>query len=373
MAVRTGAGLATSAAPQRPAGLPIYILRTRCGDAPDRVSVDAEGEDSALVLRLLTLGVAAVTVLTPVTMPSAAPAAAGSLPTAVTAQTSAESVALGTRVTVSGTVTPQDLVAPREVVLQFRTGTGWREMARMATDATGGYMFPVPTDWYGDHVLRVVAPLTVAFAEGVSELRTVSVTPQYPPRGSSSAWKLFPNSARWDPCTVVEYRTNLGRAPKGTLRLIDRAFRIVHAATGLTFRHAGATRKVPFSGGSEQKQFHTRGLVVAWTTPKVVRALTGSSAGVGGAISQSVDGGAWRYVRGGVSIDATQRFPVRGLRKGQSTGALLLHEIAHAMGLTHVQAKSQLMYPSLRRTHRARYEAGDLAGLRAVGAAQGCF
>ena len=107
--------------------------------------------------------------------------------------------------------------------------------------------------------------------------------------------------------------------------------------------------------------------------PLISEYRAGSTAGIGGAISTSVNGGPWRYVRGGVAIDATQKLPAKGFGKGASPGTLLLHELAHALGLDHVRTASQVMYPSLRSTHRGRFEAGDLAGLRAVGAAQGCF
>lgn len=326
--------------------------------------------------RALQLVLAGATFLTVCLWTPPAPAAVaelGAVPTVVTAQPSSDAVVVGTEVVLSGVVTPPDALAPRTVVLQLQTATAWQELARMTTDATGAYTFNVPTDWYGDHVLRVVAPATALLPEGVSPLRTVSVRPTYTPRGSASAWKRFASKARWDPCSVVEYRTNLRRAPKGALKLVNRAFAIVHEATGLTFRHAGRTKKVPFSAGSDKKQFLASGLVIAWTTPKAVRALRGNTAGIGGATSRSVDGGPWRYAYGGVSIDVTQKLPVKGFGNGQSTGALMLHEIAHALGLDHVNAKSQLMHDTLQRTFKGRFEAGDLAGLRAVGAEQGCF
>jgi hypothetical protein len=314
--------------------------------------------------------VGAVAALCLTTSPTAV--SAGPLPTTVTAQTSATNVAVGAQVTLSGTVTP-DLLAARTAVLQLQTGTGWRELASTGVGQTGAYGFALPTDWYGDHVFRLLAPGTATYADGVSPSRTVSVTPAYAPRGSASAWKRFSTLARWDPCTVVEYRTNLRRAPKGTVKLVNRAFGAVHAATGITFRNAGRTKKVPFSRGSDSKQFEPSGLVVAWTTPKVVKALKGSNAGVGGSTARSSNGGPWRYVYGGVAVDATQKLPAKGFKKGQSIGALLLHEIAHAMGLDHVTDKKQIMYPSLQRGFKGRYEAGDLAGLHAVGAEQGCF
>lgn len=305
--------------------------------------------------------------------PMAASADPALLPTEVTAQTSAARITLGTKVTVSGTVSPPDLITPRTVILQFKTGTGWRQLGRGSTDNTGAYTLRVPTDWYGQHVLRVVAPATTLAGQGVSASRTVTVRPKYDPRGTSSAWRSYPNKARWNPCAVIPFRTNLRHAPKGTLDVVKRAFKIVHAATGLRFAHAGGTTKVPFSGGSTDQQFLSNGLVIAWTTPKIVGGLAGTTAGVGGSTSRSTNGGPWRYVYGGVAIDATQRLEAKGFRKGKSTGALLLHEIAHAIGLIHVAAKSQMMYPSLLSSHRAKYEAGDLAGLRAVGASKGCF
>lgn len=307
-----------------------------------------------------------------VSMPSAA-VSAGLLPSTVTAEPSAATAVVGAPVTLAGTITSPGALTARTAVLQLQTGTGWRDLVSAATDAAGGYSFALPTDWYGDHVFRVWSPATPTAADGTSPSRTVGVTPPYPPRGSASAWKRFSTQARWDPCTVVDYRTNLRKAPKGAQALVDRAFDAVHAATGLTFRYAGHTKKVPFSRGPQSKQFLSSGLVVAWTTPQAVKALAGSTAGIGGSTARRSNGGPWRYAFGGVSLDATQRLPVKGFGKGKSTGALLLHEIAHAIGLDHVSDKGQIMYPSLQSGYHGRYEAGDLAGLHAVGAEQGCF
>jgi hypothetical protein len=305
-----------------------------------------------------------------ISVPPAAATGTAPLPTKVTAKVSARHVLVGAEVKVSGAVTLAGVAGSRAVVLELRTANGWREVGRGTTSSTGTYTLPLPTDWYATHELRVVAPAIPLAEAGVSEVRTVDVTPAYHPGGSSSAWKRFPSHARWDPCTVVEYRTNLHRAPKGSLAQITRAFAIVHAATGVAFRRVGSTRKVPFSRAPEKRQFLTTGLVVAWTTPQVVPALAGETAGFGGAASRSVGGGPWQYIYGGISLDATQH--LSGSNRA-STAIVLLHEIAHVMGLAHVAASSQIMYPHLLPSHRARYEAGDLAGLQAVGAGQGCF
>lgn len=320
--------------------------------------------------RLLAFLVSVIAVLAGSLAPLTGAAGAGLLPTRVTAEPSATRVSVGAAVTVAGSVTPVDLPAPRQVVLELETATGWREVARGSTDQTGSYVLPLPTDWYATHRLRVVSPATQLAQAGASDVRSVDVTPTYDPRGNDSAWKRFPSRARWDPCSVIEYRTNLRRAPKGSRTQVARAFAAVHAATGLSFRPAGSTKKVPFSRGPESRQFLRAGLVVAWSTPRSVPALRGRTAGIGGATARSVNGGPWEYAYGGVSIDATQKLPGR---KRTSLQSLLMHEIAHAVGLTHVSDRSQIMYPSLLRSHRAQFEAGDLNGLRAVGAEQGCL
>lgn len=326
----------------------------------------------APVRRAATLTATVVIAVTSWWSPAPSSAARGPVPTVVTAAVSATAVRVGTTVTVVGSVTPA-APDPRTLTLQFQTATGWRSMGSALVGPAGDYQMRVPTDWYGRHVLRVVAPAVGLAAAGVSGSQTVTVTPRYDPRGRASSFSRFDLMARWDPCTTIGYRTNLRLAPRGSLRLVRRAFRVLHAATGLRFRRLGSTRKVPFSTGPDSSQHLDSGLVVAWSTPRRVPRLAGPTAGSGGSSARRTGDAPWRYVYGGVVIDATQRLPGRGFGRGKTPGALLLHELGHAVGLDHVRATSQVMYPSLRSTLRGRYEAGDLAGLQAVGAQQGCF
>ena len=59
---------------------------------------------------------------------------------------------------------------------------------------------------------------------------------------------------------------------------------------------------------------------------------------------------------------------VRGIRAAARAAAASEPRI----GLDHVADKRQLMYPVMQRSADARYGAGDLAGLAALGASGGC-
>ena len=73
-------------------------------------------------------------------------------------------------------------------------------------------------------------------------------------------------------------------------------------------------------------------------------------------------------------LDSTAKLPggFAGGGRQSTRGSLLLHELGHAIGLDHMTDKRQVMYPVIL-PQAAQYASGDLRGLAAVGAAQGCF
>ncbi len=82
-------------------------------------------------------------------------------------------------------------------------------------------------------------------------------------------------------------------------------------------------------------------------------------------------GTALALVRSTVVIDSTVReLYSPGFSTGGSRGTTLLHELAHAVGLDHVEDPAQIMHP-VEAGQPAEYAPGDLAGLRRVGAAAG--
>ena len=177
--------------------------------------------------------------------------------------------------------------------------------------------------------------------------------------------------ARWKPCETINYRVNLAHAPGGSLPEVKIAVARLAEATGLSFHYAGETSVVPGADpGNYPPGTH---LVIAW-------AAGGQDTGIGGATyipGHTSSGEAALIInRGVVLLDATA---AAGMPRGfgsaseATTGQLLMHELGHAVGLAHplIDDPHEIMYSQLT-GKAATWGAGDLAGLRAVGAAGGC-
>lgn len=200
-------------------------------------------------------------------------------------------------------------------------------------------------------------------------------------------------AARWNPCQVVTYRVNAtylsGVSAKRARAIseVQEAFRRASAATGITFKYAGTSVQIPRNTSSRRwHQSQTSAeILVAWVnqsgsasrTDLLGRSGSGYAAGTGGYAFKywKVGSDPWRGVtgRGFVVLDAKQNSKFSwGFGSGATRGALLLHEIGHSLGLMHVGATSQTMYPSVVRRSTTGYNTGDRAGLRKLGTSAGC-
>ncbi|MGY4643655.1 matrixin family metalloprotease [Cellulomonas sp. URHB0016] len=177
--------------------------------------------------------------------------------------------------------------------------------------------------------------------------------------------------ARWNPCATIRVRVNHAdpRAPRDAETLVTAALTRLEVASGLHFELVGETTFMPYAGtGLRQPDAD---LVIAWTDAATVPALAGDVAGQGGAMWTTTRA-ASRIWHAHLVLDVEDPL-TPGFTRGRSVGGALLHELGHTVGLTHVDDPRQVMATGLGDQSVPRYQAGDVAGLRRVGAAAGCL
>lgn len=239
-------------------------------------------------------------------------------------------------------------------------------------DARGGYRVrsaaPVTVGTYGHRVTisvagstRTVKRFDVRVADRTPTTVTPTPTPLPPvgPQGDPNDWTYLGGTriARWDPCHPVTWSVT-GSAPYGEALVdLETAFSRLATATGLTFEQVADPETSAFD--------------VTWTNAATDARLAGTVVGFGGNRSTARLDGVSEVVSGYVLLDRDHALPA-GFGIGSSWGKTMLHEMTHAVGLGHAAGADQLMYPVVAQTP-ADFGAGDLSGLRAVGAGQGCF
>ena len=200
---------------------------------------------------------------------------------------------------------------------------------------------------------------------------------------------------RWNPCQQkVTYAVNArlaGKTPKARNAAIDDVRAAFHRAgkrTGIPFSYRGRTREIPHNTdkASWATRQHSAEIVVAWvdqSRPKthsdlITKGTDGYGSGVGGWMLRAwADAnGKWHAAigRGFVVLNSAQNhLYTPGFGTGVRRGALLLHEIGHAMGLGHVGTTREIMYPTMIRREHSNYKHGDQQGLSLVGKRLGCI
>ncbi len=328
-------------------------------------------------MRIVTLVAAALLAagtLTPVAA-SAAPQSAGMSATALVLGEPSfvslraprlQAVRAGAHLAVSGVVTGGRY---RTVRLELSTPTGWMSVGTTTTTASGHYTVTEPTDWYYTGILRTSVVADATFAAASSPIAfPMRVSPSYRPGGHASQWTLEApgGQVRWDPCRPITYQVNVTGGPRRALDQIREALRQAHAATGLRFVYAGRTRAIPYRTDHRGPVAGTADLTIGFGTARQVRNLRGSLVGWGGYTSSGP-----RIVRGAVVLDSQARLRP-GFGVGPTWGTLMLHEIGHALGLDHVAERREVMHAGINPSSQGHYQAGDLAGLRRMGAMGGC-
>ncbi|HET9944148.1 MAG TPA: matrixin family metalloprotease [Actinomycetes bacterium] len=279
-------------------------------------------------------------------------------------------VPTGARVRITATV--PSWAGRRTVRLQ--KGPGWSTVGRSTTDRRGVATFAFVAGAAGRTTYRVLAPATGGAVRATGRV-TLVVTP-VDDGGAADATDAAAAAVvagpaysfldtgrpgavfRWDPCSAVRYRPDLGADGAAATGALTGAVRQVAQATGLTFVEAGS------AGDAD--------LVVVAVPQASDPMLAGPVVGYA-----RITGATWSpqgdaRIRS-AEIRLEQEYVAGPLADVASVGALLSHELGHAVGLGHSGDAAQVMYAAVRAGSPPAYGTGDLAGLARVGSAGGCL
>ena len=168
----------------------------------------------------------------------------------------------------------------------------------------------------------------------------------------------------WDPCEPIPFQVNDTGQPAGGRGLIDRALARASRASGLAFQEESPTDRRPFTQpfvplGTD------RPVVIGWGTASEFAGLAGDVAGLGGGSAEQGSLGRTYYVTGGVALDTDVFTPDRIAQQPQLMEAIVLHEVAHVLGLGHVEEPMELMARA--NSGQIDFGPGDLEGLARLG------
>jgi hypothetical protein len=276
--------------------------------------------------------------------------------------------------------------APVAEIPPKRTAYAWKRQVRArrrrSRSATvlgialvvGLYFTPALFDRY---VMPAAAPHLPGAKVPPPGFEAASAPLGLPPAASGSTAYVLQKSpdpaqpfVAFDPCRPVHYVVRPDNAPAGTDRLIQEAVSAVSAASGLKFVYDGTTAEGP-SETREAYQPERYGkkwapVLITWSTPEESPDLAGKVAGTGGSSSVQIPGEPYVSVTGQVTLDAPGLAETLARPDGPPlVRAIIMHELAHVLGLDHVKDPTQLMNEE--NTGQFDFGAGDRAGLALLG------
>lgn len=224
-------------------------------------------------------------------------------------------------------------------------------------------------------LVAVAVVATSARPEPLPELHQVTEPGSSPP-GWSPAWVDDEGRpARWDPCRPIAYVVNPAWMPERGREDLAEALRRISAVSGLQFVDEGDTDELPRRGrpGYQPERYGDRWapLLVAWVPPSATDLGLGTGAKGLAATTAVPTAAGGTLVTAQVALDAELRL-ASGFGPGSTEGEVLLHELAHAVGLGHVDDPTQVMYYQTTNSE-STFGAGDRAGLEALGRPAGCL
>lgn len=175
---------------------------------------------------------------------------------------------------------------------------------------------------------------------------------------------------RYDPCRQVGWVLNPEGAPDRATALVSSAVDDLEQMTGLDFVYLGETDE---AASFDRALFQARygagfaPVIVGFATEDEQPDLAGTVTGVGGSSAVSGAYGDTQYLRSGVVImDSEGIADILDQRDGAELAeAIIRHELAHVVGLAHVEDRDELMHSE--NFQVTQWGPGDTQGLAIAG------
>jgi hypothetical protein len=199
-------------------------------------------------------------------------------------------------------------------------------------------------------------------------------TPPPAPSGGTTAFIILDaagDPVTYDPCRPIEVVVNDRAMPSGAEDLVTEAVAQVRDLTGLAIEVEGPTDEAPSPARApyQPNRYGERWapVLIAWSDADELADLDDEVLGFAGSVHLAVPGQPDTYVTGLVALDGPDLGAQIDDGRTDLALAVILHELAHLVGLDHVDDPDELMYPE-QRDDSVAFGPGDRRGLAAVGA-----
>lgn len=175
----------------------------------------------------------------------------------------------------------------------------------------------------------------------------------------------------YDPCRPVRYVTNPAGEPAALAGAVHEAAQVVAEAAGVLLVHEGDTDEPPTMDRPliqpDRYGDDWAPILVAWSDEDDFPELKGPVAGIGGSAAVPGPTGQGRWLAAGrVVLDGPDLAAMLERPGGEDQArAIIVHELAHVLGLDHVDDTGELMHPLTR--ERSDLGPGDRQGLALLG------
>ena len=225
-------------------------------------------------------------------------------------------------------------------------------------------------------VLVVVALLAAAVAP---IFRSTDVRPRAVGTKADYSYILTSGEdpVRWNPCEPIHYVLARTGLTEGAIDDVHGAIDRLTRVTGIEFTYDGLTEEEPRQGRRSYQpgRYGDRWapVLIAWVHPDATDIPFSDEGHDAAAVAspqlpEGLEGDV--YVSGWVAVDIEDPNPSGFSLPGQQ-GPVVLHELAHVLGLGHAESIGNLMEPSGGGV--TTFGPGDLSGLEHLGRNAGCL